>query len=70
MKVDITQIQDCFKEIFHFGSITYVNICTGTEKNVPWGFGDWIGYLMLYGICAFVVVLIFFFIIKIVSEGL
>lgn len=33
---------DCIKSISHIGSTTYVNICSGTHVDVPWGSVDWL----------------------------
>lgn len=31
----------------HFGYTTYINICSDTQKVIPWTTGDWFGFTAL-----------------------
>ena len=42
MVVSILNYNQCIKSVENFGSITYINICTGQRTVVPWGQMDFI----------------------------
>ena len=42
-------LSTCTKTVSHLGYTTYVNICNGLSKDVPWGNLDWLGFVALAG---------------------
>ena len=53
---DINLIK-CLVAKEHFGYTTYINICSDTEKVIPWGTGDWLGFTALLFIVIAMVIL-------------
>jgi hypothetical protein len=52
IKFDTQTLEQCVKQISHFGSIEFVNICTGQTNIVQWGGLDWfvvLGLIALVG---------------------
>lgn len=45
--MDINLTKDCIKEAQNWGSTTYFNICTNESSKVPWGFMDFLGWILL-----------------------
>lgn len=42
-QIDLSTYQsDCMQEVTKFGSTVYVNVCRGSQMEVPWGGVDWI----------------------------
>jgi hypothetical protein len=39
----------------HFGYTTYINICSDTEKVIPWTTGDWFGFTLALSMLVLVV---------------
>jgi len=57
--IGIQATTECMKEINQIGHTIWVNICTNTKVDVPWGVMDWlvmgvilpfIGLLIIYAI--------------------
>lgn len=57
--IAIQATTECIKSITHFGSTTWVNICTNQMTTLQWGFGDWmavvlVGVFMLFFLGMFI----------------
>lgn len=49
---------ECIKSVSNFGATTYVNICNGNTKVVPWGTVDWVLAISVCGIGALIAAII------------
>lgn len=38
---------ECIKEQTNIGSTIYHNVCSQTQRTVPWGTGDWVAGLFV-----------------------
>lgn len=53
--IGVQATTECMKATSHFGSTTYVNVCTGKSTEVVWGGMDWVAAI---GVTIFVGLLI------------
>ena len=58
----------CIQEIHHIGSTTYVNICSGAEKTVPWGSRDWVFCLFIGGLLGGALLVVIFLFYKMIFD--
>lgn len=52
INLDTQSLQQCLKEVWHFGYTDFVNICTAQTNAVSWGGLDWIvvlGCILVFG---------------------